>query len=61
MSDVRFTIPANGMTSWVRDAMHKTDYKDLPSGSEKTDKATKTAAANTAHLAGLLTNLPYPA
>jgi multimeric flavodoxin WrbA len=60
LSDVGFTIPAAGMTYWVGEAMHKTDYKDLPSGSDKTDQATKTAAANAAHLARLLAAQPYP-
>jgi multimeric flavodoxin WrbA len=60
LNDVGFTIPANGMTYWVGEAMHKTDYKDLPSGSDKTDQATKTAAANAAHLARLLKHTPYP-
>lgn len=41
--------------------MHKTDYRDLPSGSDETDHATKTAAANAAYLAGLLAGAPYPA
>ena len=61
LSDVGFTIPAGGMTYWVGEAMHKTDYKDLPSGSDKTNQATKTAAANAAHLARLLNDSPYPA
>jgi multimeric flavodoxin WrbA len=61
LNDVGFTIPAGGMTYWVGEAMHKTDYKDLPSGSAKTDHATKTAAANAAHLARLLADAPYPA
>jgi multimeric flavodoxin WrbA len=60
LSDVGFTIPANGMTYWVGEAMHKTDYKDLTSGREKTDQATATAAANAAHLANLLRGKPYP-
>ena len=61
LNDVGFTIAAGGMTYWVGEAMHKTDYKDLPSGSDKTDQTTKSAAANAAHLAQLLTNQPYPA
>jgi multimeric flavodoxin WrbA len=61
LSDLGFTIPASGMTYWVGEAMHKTDYKDLPSGSDKTDQATRSAAANAAHLASLLANAPYPA
>ena len=61
LSDVGFTIPAGGMTYWVGEAMHKTDYKDLPSGSDKTTQTTTTAAANAAHLAWLLADKPYPA
>ena len=61
LSDVGFTIPAGGMTYWVGEAMHKTDYKDLPSGSDKTDQATAAAAANAAHLAAVLRASPYPA
>lgn len=61
LNDVGFTIAAGGMTYWVGEAMHKTDYKDLPSGSDKTDQATKTAAANAAHLAQLLADAAYPA
>jgi multimeric flavodoxin WrbA len=61
LSDVGFTIPAGGMTYWVGEAMHKTDYKDLPSGSDKTDQATATVAANAAHLAAVLRASPYPA
>jgi multimeric flavodoxin WrbA len=61
LNDVGFTIPAAGMTYWVGEAMHKTDYKDLPGGSDKTDQATATAAANAAHLATVLAASPYPA
>jgi multimeric flavodoxin WrbA len=60
LSDVGFTIPAGGMTYWVGEAMHKTDYKDLPAGSDKTNAATATAAANAAHLARLLQQSSYP-
>jgi multimeric flavodoxin WrbA len=60
LNDVGFTIPANGMTYWVGEAMHSTDYRDLPGGSEKTHAATKLAAAQGAHLAQLLAERPYP-
>jgi multimeric flavodoxin WrbA len=60
LNDVGFSLPANGMTYWVGEAMHRTDYKDLPSGSDKTDQTTKTVAANAAHLATLLADTPYP-
>lgn len=61
LSDVGFTIPANGMTYWVGEAMGSLDYKDRPHRSEKTDAATKAAAANAAHLARLLQSEGYPA
>jgi multimeric flavodoxin WrbA len=60
LSDVGFTIPAGGMTYWVGEAMHKTDYEDLPAGSDKTNAATAAAAANAAHVAQLLRAAPYP-
>lgn len=60
LNDVGFTIPASGMTYWVGEAMHKIDYKDLPSGSSSTTQATKTAASNAAHLARLLQHAGYP-
>lgn len=60
LDDVGFTIPANGMTYWVGEAMHTTDYQDLPEGSAKTDSATKLAASNAAHLAALLSGANYP-
>jgi multimeric flavodoxin WrbA len=60
LSDVGFTIPAAGVTYWNGEAMHTTDYKDLTGPSEKTDQATKSLAANAAHLAQLLKDSPYP-
>jgi multimeric flavodoxin WrbA len=59
LNDVGFTIPANGMTYWVGEAMHGLDYKDR-GAAEKTDKATAAAAANAAHLAALLQASGYP-
>ena len=61
LNDVGFTIPAAGMTYWVGEAMQRTDYVDLPSGSDKTNAATGMAARNAAHLAGLLAEGQYPA
>jgi multimeric flavodoxin WrbA len=60
LNDVGFTLPANGMTYWVGEAMHSTDYRDLPAGSDKTHATTKLAASQAAHLAGLLADRPYP-
>jgi multimeric flavodoxin WrbA len=61
LNDVGFTIPANGMTYWVGEAMQRTDYNDLPDTPEKTAQTTRTAAANAAHLARALAGAPYPA
>ncbi len=60
LNDVGFTIPAQGMTYWVGEAMHKTDYQDLDHRPEKTRGATMTAAANAAHLARQLKSAGYP-
>lgn len=61
LGDVGFTIPSQGGVYWNGEAMHKTDYKDLPETPEKVASTTKTLAANAAHLATLLTERPYPA
>jgi len=61
LGDVGFTIPAQGVVYWNGEAMQGTDYKDLESTPEKVAQATKTAAANAAHLAELLRERHYPA
>ena len=61
MNDVGFTIPANGVTYWVGEAMQPTDYQDMDPRPEKTAQTTKTLAANAAHLARLLRSSSYPA
>ncbi|GAB3494190.1 hypothetical protein [Flexivirga lutea] len=60
LSDVGFTVPAQGVTYWNGAAMQSTDYQDLESTPEKTASTTKVAAANARHLAGLLSSQPYP-
>lgn len=61
LGDVGFTIPAQGVTYWNGEAMHKTDYKDLEETPEVTATTTKTVAAHAAHLARLLKQDGYPA
>ncbi|MET0302556.1 MAG: flavodoxin family protein [Microbacteriaceae bacterium] len=61
LGDVGFSIPSQGGVYWNGEAMHTTDYKDLPETPEKVASTTKTLAANAAHLATLLTERPYPA
>ena len=60
LNDVGFTIPAGGGVYWNGEAMHTTDYKDLPSTPEKVASTTATLAANAAHLARLLGKSAYP-
>ncbi len=60
LNDVGFTIPAGGGVYWNGEAMHTTDYKDLPSTPEKVASTTATLAANAAHLARLLGKSTYP-
>jgi multimeric flavodoxin WrbA len=61
LNDVGFTIPANGVTYWVGEAMQATDYQDVSPAPEKTEATTRTVAANAAHLARLLKESNYPA
>lgn len=61
LDDVGFTIPANGVTYWVGEAMGSVDYKDLSPKPEKVTSTTATLARNAAHLARLLAADGYPA
>jgi multimeric flavodoxin WrbA len=60
MAEVGFTIPAGGVTYWVGEAMHGTDYKDLDETPDVLRKWTPMLASNAAHLAKLLKAAPYP-
>ncbi len=60
LNDTGFSIPANGVTYWVGEAMQAEDYADRDETPEKTAATTKTAAANAAHLAKLLQGAGYP-
>jgi hypothetical protein len=61
LSDVGFTIPANGQAYWVGEAMGATDYQDLDKPPEKVTQTVTDVARNAAHLARLLQENPYPA
>lgn len=61
LSDVGFTLAAQGSTYWVGQAIHTTDYQDLQQTPEVTANATGIATRNSAHLARLLKASPYPA
>ena len=60
LSDVGFTIPANGVAYWVGEAMGSVDYKDLPETPKNVATTVATAARNAAHVARLLKAEPYP-
>jgi multimeric flavodoxin WrbA len=60
LNDVGFTIPSNGMTYWVGEAMGSTNYIDLKKKPETTDFATRLMVANAVHLATLLKDKNYP-
>lgn len=61
LNDVGFTIPAQGGTYWVGEAMQTIDYKDLKTVPDVVASATAGLARNAAHLARLLQNTSYPA
>lgn len=60
LSDVGFTLPAQGGTYWVGEAMQTTDYRDLNQTPEAVSNATAMLARNAVHLATLLQEHPYP-
>lgn len=60
LNDVGFTLPAQGATYWVGEAMGSTDYQELDQVPEAVAATTATAARNAAHLARLLRGAPYP-
>lgn len=61
LNDVGFSVPAQGGVYWSGEAMHTTDYQDLAETPGAVATATKTLAANAAHLARLLQTQEYPA
>jgi hypothetical protein len=60
LNDVGFTVAAAASTYWVGEAMNTLDYDQAGPKPDTTGKATKTLAANAAHLARLLNENPYP-
>jgi hypothetical protein len=60
LNDVGFTLAAGAMTYWVGEAMHRTDYRELPEAPEKTAQTTTTMVANAVHLASTLRAHRYP-
>ncbi|GAB7005826.1 NAD(P)H-dependent oxidoreductase [Nocardioides sp. AN3] len=60
LNEVGFTLPASAVTYWVGEALGSVDYQDVTPEPEQTASMTRTAAANTAHLARLLKDSAYP-
>ena len=60
LNDTGWTIPAQAACYWVGEAMHKTDFKDLPSVPDNVQGLAGILAANAAHLANLLKQSDYP-
>ncbi len=60
LNDTGWTAPSQAACYWVGEAMHKTDFKDLPEVPENVQGLAAILAANAAHLANLLQAHPYP-
>lgn len=61
LNDVGFTIPAQGGTYWVGEAMQAVDFKDLDQVPENVASGISMLAKNAAHAAKFLKAAPYPA
>lgn len=60
LNDVGWTIPSAAACYWVGEAMHKTDFKDLPKVPSEVQQSAAMLASNAAHLAKLLKQQGYP-
>lgn len=60
LNDEGWTIPAGAASYWVGEALHKTDFKDLPQIPEAVEQGAAMLASNAAHLANLLQQQAYP-
>ncbi|MBE0011101.1 flavodoxin family protein [Arthrobacter sp. AET 35A] len=61
LNDVGFTLPAQGGTYWVGEAMQTIDFKDLDQVPDPVASTNAGLARNAVHLARTLKNVPYPA
>jgi multimeric flavodoxin WrbA len=59
LNDTGWTIPSAAACYWVGEAMHKTDFKDLPATPDKVIETAAMTASNAAHLAALLKKAEY--
>ena len=60
LNDTGWTHPAQAACYWVGEAMHKTDFKDLPKVPDNVQGLAGILASDAAHLANLLKQHPYP-
>lgn len=60
LNDEGWTIPAASACYWVGEAMQKTNFQDLDKVPEAVASTARRLASNTAHLARLLQQQPYP-
>ena len=60
LNDTGWTAASQAACYWVGEAMHKTDFEDLPQVPENVQGLAGILAANAAHLANLLQAHPYP-
>jgi multimeric flavodoxin WrbA len=60
LNDTGWTVPAQAACYWVGEAMHKTDFKDLPKVPDDVQGLAGILASDAAHLAYLLQQKPYP-
>jgi multimeric flavodoxin WrbA len=61
LNDVGFSLPAQGSTYWVGEAMQTVDFKDLSEVPENVAHSITSMARNAAHLSRQLRAAPYPA
>jgi multimeric flavodoxin WrbA len=61
LNDLGFTLPAQGGTYWVGEAMQSVDFKDLDEVPDAVASANAGLARNATHLARLLRASKYPA
>ncbi|WFE98953.1 NAD(P)H-dependent oxidoreductase [Micromonospora sp. WMMD964] len=60
LNEVGFTLAAAAATYWVGEALHTVDYRDAGPKPDTTGRTTRALALNSAHLARLLAEQPYP-
>ncbi|HEY8592174.1 MAG TPA: flavodoxin family protein [Sphingomicrobium sp.] len=60
LNDEGWTIPAGASSYWVGEALHKTDFKDIPQIPDAVEQGAAMLASNAAHLANLLKGSAYP-